>query len=220
MSPCPVVSVVGWLCPVLGNGVREGVEAAFGWVGDHSVLAARLENRRVFVVVSDHLADRLSPTFEAVRILKVAVMGEYQPNDPVHPFSNGDEYRAFTSRNCEGCRSYRPMATSSRDGCPMEVAMAMASIGDGEIKAKHALRAGLLEAEGGKIVDRKPPYEYAPVCPERRGKNEPDDRPKRGPRPPKGQMDLLDPRLAPTRQSAISAPSSNGVSAITEKAEG
>ena len=36
-------------------------------------------------------------------------------------------------------------------------------------------------------------------CPEFKGYDEPDDRVRRGPRPPEGQLDLLDPRNVPVR---------------------
>ncbi len=124
-----------------------------------------------------------------------------KPVDSFTPFSNGHEHRMWIARNCEGCRNYRPNASSSRDGCPMEVAISIAAIDDGRMKAKHGLRCGILapgpngllvEADGDASTWR---------CPERRGRDEPDDRPKRGPRPPTGQIDLLDPRSAPVRRA-------------------
>lgn len=122
-----------------------------------------------------------------------------KPNDQYRPFSNGSEFLDWIANNCErgrgGCRHYNPNAPSSRHGCPIEVALAVASIGEGTIKAKLALRGGFLEpGERGELV----PATSGPCrCPEYRGYDEPDDRPRRGPRPPEGQQDLLDPRNTP-----------------------
>lgn len=124
-----------------------------------------------------------------------------QPNDTFRPFSNGFEYRMWMDRNCHrgegGCRNWKPNATSSRDGCPMEVALAVGSIDDGTIKAKHGLRCGILApGPNGEIVNADGDASTW-RCPEYRGRDEPDDRPRRGPRPPAGQIDLLDPRNTP-----------------------
>lgn len=129
-----------------------------------------------------------------------------KPTDTFSPFSNGHEFRMWTAHNCErgkGCRNYNPNASTSRDGCPMEVAIACASIGDGLVKAKHGLRAGLLEpGPNGEIV-RAEGDASTWRCPEYRGRDEPDDRPRRGPRPAPGQIDLLDPRNVPGRERVV-----------------
>ncbi len=130
----------------------------------------------------------------------------FAPTDRYVPFSNGTEHMIWLDSNCcrgrNGCRKYRPDATSSRHGCPIEVAVALAAChGDG-ISVRIALRGGWLEpglngtiieatAAGGRLI---------PACPEYKGYDEPNDRPKRGPRPPEGQLDLLDPRLDPVRE--------------------
>jgi hypothetical protein len=123
-----------------------------------------------------------------------------KPTDEYAPFSNGFEFRMWTAHNCEcgkGCRNYNPNASTSRDGCPMEVALSAAACFDGTIKAKHGLRAGLLSpGPNGEIV-RAEGDASSWRCPEYRGRDKPDDRPRRGPRQPEGQMDLLDPRTAP-----------------------
>jgi hypothetical protein len=136
-------------------------------------------------------------------------MGEQslKPNDPFRPFSNGEEFRVWTTGNCQrghrGCRRYNPDAESSRHGCPIEVALAKASINDGRIPAKTALRGGFLEpAANGQLVR---PGDWDGRCPEYKGYDEPDDRPRRGPKPPEGQQDLLDPRHAPTRDPVRAA---------------
>jgi hypothetical protein len=133
----------------------------------------------------------------------------YLLSDEFRPFSNGEEFRQWLAQNCErghkGCRRYNPEASSSRHGCPIEVALAKASISDGTIPARTALRGGFLEAgANGQLVQ---PDEPSGECPEYKGYDESDDRPRRGPRPPAGQEDLLDPRNAPTH-----APSTQGVS--------
>ena len=121
------------------------------------------------------------------------------------PFSNGTEHLMWLESNCcrgsKGCRKYRPEASSSRHGCPIEVAVALGSARDGTIPARIALRGGwLLPGPNGMLVeDTDPRGRVIPACPEYRGYDEPDDRPKRGPRPPQGQMDLLDPRQSPHR---------------------
>ena len=124
----------------------------------------------------------------------------YMPTDPYRPFSNGTEYLFWLEHNCmrgeKGCRKYNPEASSSRHGCPIEVALAVGSFSSGEMKASLALRGGFLESgPDGKLVEA----ERFQRCPEYRGYDEPDDRPRRGPRPSKGQMDLLDPRNVPDR---------------------
>lgn len=120
----------------------------------------------------------------------------YAPADQYRPFSNGSEYEHWLGCNCRrGCRSYKPDATSSRHGCPIEVALAKAYCWDGTIKASTALRGGFLIGEGGQL-SRPEPWDWK--CPEYRGYDEPDDRPRRGPRPPANQLDLLDPRNVET----------------------
>lgn len=125
----------------------------------------------------------------------------YGKNDPYRPFSNGTEHMTWLESNCmrgaRGCRKYNPNATSSRHGCPIECAITL-----GNMSASIALRAGFLEpGPDGRLVpvDADLPYKIIPKCPEYKGYDEPDDRPKRGPRPPKEQLDLLDPRNAPNR---------------------
>lgn len=123
-----------------------------------------------------------------------------KPADEYQPFSNGHEYRLWLANNCErgkGCRRYNPNASTSRDGCAMEVALSLALVSDGQIKAKHGLRCGLLEAGANGEIVRGDGDGSTLRCPEYRGRDEPDDRPRRGPRQPEGQMDLLDPRTAP-----------------------
>lgn len=129
------------------------------------------------------------------------------PNDKFSPFSNGFEHEIWIGRNCargKGCRNYNPDASTSRDGCPMEVAIAVAACSDGKIKAKHGLRCGILEpgANGLLVVAEGDASTWR--CPEYRGRDEPDDRPRRGPRAPAGQIDLLDPRNAPDRSPVAS----------------
>lgn len=128
----------------------------------------------------------------------------YMPNDPYRPFSNGTEHLVWLERNCQrgekGCRKYRPNASSSRDGCPIEVATALGYIGDGGVKAKIALRAGWLEpGPNGTLVESEG-HNPCIACPEYRGYDEPDDRPRRPPKPPESQLDLLDPRNEPVRE--------------------
>lgn len=128
----------------------------------------------------------------------------------MQPFSSGTQHLDWLAHNCEsgaGCRRYKPDASSSRDGCPMEVAIAMAaaSCGKGprgnEITHGHALRCGLMvPGPNGTLVAPWPPER----CPEYRGKDEPDDRP-RPPRPAPvdgAQLDMLDPRNEPVRAPA------------------
>ena len=125
----------------------------------------------------------------------------YQPNDRFRPFSNGTEFEMWLARNCQsghrGCRKYNPNAESSRNGCPIEVALAEANCLDGTIPIKIGLRGGFLQPVEGKIV--RPACFTDGKCPEYKGYDEPDDRPRRGPKPPEGQEDLLDPRNAPER---------------------
>jgi hypothetical protein len=130
----------------------------------------------------------------------------YGKNGRYRPFSNGTEHMMWLGSNCcrgeKGCRSYRPDATSSRDGCPIEVAVALGGGLDGAIPAHIGLRGGFLEpGPNGQLVEvesaEHPGCKVIPMCPEFRGYDEPDDRPRRGPRPPQGQMDLLDPRNVP-----------------------
>lgn len=114
------------------------------------------------------------------------------------PFSNGTEHLMWLSSNCErgkGCRNYNPDASSSKNGCPMEVGMALAAASDGHMKAQHGLRCGLLEPGADGLLWRV----TGTPCPEYRGRDEPDDRPRRSPKPPADQLDLLDPRNTPTR---------------------
>jgi hypothetical protein len=127
------------------------------------------------------------------------------PNDKFSPFANGFEFRMWIANNCErgegGCRNYNPTASSSRHGCAIECALALACVTDGEIKGKIGLRGGFLEpGPNGLLV---PAEGDASVwkCPEYRGRDERDDKPRRGPRPPADQMDLLDPRNVPDRES-------------------
>lgn len=126
-----------------------------------------------------------------------------KPTDTFQPFSNGFEYEMWLGHNCRrgrrGCRHYNPEASTSRHGCPMEVAIALAAGSDGQVKAKHGLRAGLLEpgAQGEIVVAEGDASTWQ--CPEYKGYDEPDDRPRRGPRPPADQIDLLDPRNMPVR---------------------
>jgi hypothetical protein len=133
----------------------------------------------------------------------------YQPTDPYVPFSNGTEHEIWLTRNCcrgeRGCRKYRPNASSSRDGCPIEVAVAIGGMGHGEIPARIALRGGWLEPgpNGTLIENTDPRGRVIPACPEFKGYDEPDDRPRRGPRPPADQLDLLDPRNQPSRDGVL-----------------
>lgn len=121
-----------------------------------------------------------------------------KPNETFRPFSNGFEYRMWLDHNCHrgegGCRRYNPEAATSRDGCAMEVALSI-----GEPKIKHGLRCGILApGANGEIVWADGDASTW-RCPEYKGRDEPDDRPRRGPRPTPGQIDLLDPRNAPDR---------------------
>lgn len=123
------------------------------------------------------------------------------PTDKFSPFSNGFEFRMWLGHNCQrgkGCRNYKPNASSSRHGCPIECALALASCSDGEIKAAIGLRGGLLEPGANGLLEPAEGDASTWTCPEYRGRDEPDDRPRRGPRPSAGQIDLLDPRNQPT----------------------
>jgi hypothetical protein len=125
------------------------------------------------------------------------------PTDTFQPFSNGTEYGWWMERNCErgqGCRAYNPQASTSRDGCPMEVAIANAAASDGQMKGAHGLRCGLLAPGAHGLLIRAEGDATSWRCPEYRGRDEPDDRPRRGPRPSPGQIDLLDPRNVPDRE--------------------
>ena len=137
----------------------------------------------------------------------------FSKDDRYVPFSNGTEHMLWLEGNCmrgeRGCRRYRPQASSSRDGCPIEVAIALAGCSDEEgIPMRIALRGDFVRpCAGGRLSDEHlyvtasdglPAY-CPPTCPEYRGYDEPDDRPRRGPRPPREQMDLFDPRNAPDR---------------------
>jgi hypothetical protein len=124
------------------------------------------------------------------------------------PFSNGTEHHWWLDSNCSrgerGCRKYKPDAVDSRHGCPIEVAVALAGARDGTIPIRIAVRAAFLEpGPNGTLVeprdDRDPHAKVIPACPEYKGYDEPDDRPRRGPRPPREQLDMLDPRNTPER---------------------
>jgi hypothetical protein len=141
-------------------------------------------------------------------------MTEFSKDDRVDVFSNGHEHRMWLADNCMrgegGCRKYNPDASSSRHGCPIEVAIALGGGTDGKIPARIALRGGFLqEGPNGKLTDDCRwatasdglPACVIPACPEYKGYDEPDDRPRRGPRPPREQMDLLDPRNTPDRSA-------------------
>lgn len=130
----------------------------------------------------------------------------YMPTDPYPAdeggvFPNGTSHMIWLDYNCcrgaRGCRKYNPDASSSRHGCPIEVAVALAGCRDGKIPARIALRGGWLEpGPNGQLVETGTGI---PDCPEYKGYDEPDDRPRRGPTPPKEQLDLLDPRNVPDR---------------------
>jgi hypothetical protein len=139
-------------------------------------------------------------------------MSSYGKDDRYDPFSNGHEYRLWLSCNCDrderGCRNYKPNATSSRHGCPIEVAIAFASVGDGKISMHIALRGGFVEpATGGRLTDdhrwTADGARVIPQCPEYRGYDERDDRPRRVPHPPADQCDLLDPRNEPSKEQVV-----------------
>lgn len=125
----------------------------------------------------------------------------YTKDDTFVPFSNGMEYEMWKDRNCRrgkgGCRKYNPNASSSRHGCPIEVALAMAYCLDGQVKVKHGLRGGFLEpGEGGKLVRAEGDCTTW-ECPEYEGPDDPRP-PRRLPKPPEDQLDIFDPRNQPT----------------------
>ena len=130
----------------------------------------------------------------------------FLPTDEYRPFSNGTQYEMWLARNCEVCRKYKPEADTCPPACEIEFALSMSGIGN-RLDGAMGLRAGFLQPGPNGTLVQDSIYTEAMDCPERRGFDEPDDRPKRGPRPPKGQLDLLDPRNQETRQSASSAPS-------------
>jgi hypothetical protein len=125
----------------------------------------------------------------------------FRKDDTFVPFSNGFEYEMWLDRNCRrgkgGCRKYKPNASSSRHGCPIEVALAMAAGLDGEVKVKHGLRGGFLEpGDGGSLVRAEgDPSTWE--CPEYQGPDDPSPPRQRLPRPPGDQLDIFDPRNAP-----------------------
>lgn len=131
----------------------------------------------------------------------------YGAADEFSPFSNGFEFSMWMAHNCErgrrGCRKYNLTASSSRHGCPIECALALASCTNGKIKASIGLRGGLLEPGPGGALVRAEGDASTWQCPEYKGYDEPDDRPRRGPQPPKEQLDLLDPRNAPDRPGVL-----------------
>lgn len=131
----------------------------------------------------------------------------FTKDDRVSPFSNGSEYEMWLARNCQrgckGCRSYNPNASTSRDGCAIEVALSLASATDGLVKVKHLLRGGFLEPGPNGTLVRAEGDCTTWRCPEYRGYDEPDDRPRRGPKPPADQLDLLDPRNTPDRSRVL-----------------
>lgn len=132
----------------------------------------------------------------------------YGKDDTFRPFSNGHEFLMWQERNCwrgeGGCRNYKPTASSSRDGCPIEVALALAGCIDGQVKVKHGLRGGFLQpGQNGRLENADgDPSTWR--CPEYRGYDEPDDRPRRGPKPPADQLDIFDPRNEPVREKSVS----------------
>lgn len=83
---------------------------------------------------------------------------DYSKDDRYRPFSNGTEHMLWLEGNCmrgeRGCRNYNPNASSSRHGCPIEVAIALAG-GTGEgIPARIALRGDFLRpTTGGRLSD-------------------------------------------------------------------
>jgi hypothetical protein len=136
-------------------------------------------------------------------------MTTYSKDDRVRPFSNGAEFEMWLARNCrrgqKGCRNYNPAASSSRHGCPMEVALAMAYCLDGLVPVKQLLRCGILApAESGRLTLADGDCTTW-QCPEYRGYDEPDDRPRRSPRPPADQLDIFDPRNEPVRLPQVIA---------------
>jgi hypothetical protein len=140
----------------------------------------------------------------------------FMPGDEYRPFSNGTQYHMWLAHNCEGCRKYKPEADKCPPACPIEFALSISCVGN-QLDAEMGLRAGFLQPGPNGTLVQESIFTESMKCPERRGYDEPDDRPKRGPRPPKGQMDLLDPRNQETRQSAISAPSNDPVAASLDE---
>lgn len=133
-------------------------------------------------------------------------MGDHSQAKGYQPFSNGTEHEMWLGSNChrgeKGCRHYKPLAASSKNGCPIEVAVSLGGATDGTIPIRIAVRgAFLVPGPNGTLVEpeseRHPGAKVIPSCPEYKGYDEPDDRPRRGPQPPKEQLDLLDPRNAP-----------------------
>lgn len=125
----------------------------------------------------------------------------YGKDDTFRPFANGSEYRMWQDRNCwRGCRKYRPNASSSRHGCPIEVALAMAGCVDGEVTAKHGLRGGFLEPGLDGFLVRAEGDCTTWKCPEYQGPDDPGPSQQRRPKPPGDQLDIFDPRNVPDRE--------------------
>lgn len=129
------------------------------------------------------------------------------------PFSNGTEHMMWLESNCmrgeKGCRRYNPNAATSKNGCPIEVAVSVGSATDGTIPTRIAVRGGFLEpGANGKLVEPQsgahPGAKVIVACPEFKGYDEPDDRPRRPPRQPDSQLDLLDPRNVPDQPRVAS----------------
>jgi len=129
----------------------------------------------------------------------------FKPEDEYRPFSNGTQYHMWLAHNCEGCRKYKPEADKCPPACEIEFAISISGIGQ-RLDAAMGLRAGFLRPGPNGTLVEESIHTEATKCPERRGFDEPDDKPKRGPRPSPGQMDLLDPRLQQTKPGANSAP--------------
>ena len=76
-------------------------------------------------------------------------------SEPVHVFSNGDEYRAFVVHNCDHC------TLCDRRGfpgeCEIDGALGIALFGDGTVTAEIAQRMGRTDNPGALVWD----------CPER-----------------------------------------------------
>lgn len=74
------------------------------------------------------------------------------------PFSNGSEYRAWRSRNCDTCA--KDYVEGNQDSlCPMEEAISLASITDGKIPRDMAARVGFLEGPYERLRDRCREYQ-------------------------------------------------------------
>jgi hypothetical protein len=75
--------------------------------------------------------------------------GDRRAADGYRPFSNGTEHMMWLESNCgrgeKGCRKYKPMAPSSKTGCPIEVAVALGGCDTGLIPIRIAVRGGFLE---------------------------------------------------------------------------